>query len=228
MLNLIAACIAFVGGHFLLSHPLRATLVARIGEKPFLGLYSLISFATLGWMAEAYRRGPVQVPWWSVGDALWIAASAIMLLAAILLAGSFFGNPAVPGKVMDRVPAPRGVFAITRHPMNWSFALWAVAHMLVFPTPAQFVLAGAILVLALGGSAGQDAKKAALQPEFWPRWERVTSFWPFVAVMQGRAQWAAAWPGTTQSLLGIIIWLGATWAHGPLAGIAAGIWRWMN
>lgn len=40
MMLLIAAT-AFVGTHFLMSHPLRAPLVSRLGEKGFLGLYSL-------------------------------------------------------------------------------------------------------------------------------------------------------------------------------------------
>ena len=40
-----------------LSHPLRAALVARLGERGFLGLYSLVAFATLGWMILAWRGG---------------------------------------------------------------------------------------------------------------------------------------------------------------------------
>ena len=49
MMLLIAAT-AFVGTHFLMSHPLRAPLVSRLGEKGFLGLYSLVAAATLIWM----------------------------------------------------------------------------------------------------------------------------------------------------------------------------------
>ena len=47
MMNLVVALAAFVLTHFALSHPLRAPLVARLGEKGFLGLYSLLAFATL-------------------------------------------------------------------------------------------------------------------------------------------------------------------------------------
>lgn len=228
MVSLILACIAFVGTHFLLSHPLRAALVARLGERGFLGVYSLVAFATLGWMAESYRRAPADAPLWSVGDGLWALASLVMLVASILFAGSLFGNPAMPGAAPTRVPAPRGVFAITRHPMMWGFALWALVHMAVFPIPANLVLSGAILILALGGAAGQDVKKAHNQPDFWPRWEGVTSFWPFAALAAGRAQWAAAWPGALPVLIGVVIWLAATWVHMPLAGIAAGVWRWVG
>ncbi|MDQ3139457.1 MAG: NnrU family protein, partial [Pseudomonadota bacterium] len=53
--SLALATVAFVGTHFAMSHPLRAGLVARIGEKGFAGLYSLIAFLTLGWMIFAWR-----------------------------------------------------------------------------------------------------------------------------------------------------------------------------
>ena len=42
MENVAAASIAFVGSHFLLSHPLRAPLVRVMGEAAFLALYSVI------------------------------------------------------------------------------------------------------------------------------------------------------------------------------------------
>ena len=58
MTGVLIAAIAFVGSHFLLSHPLRAPIVARVGEKGFLGIYSLVAFATLGWLAHVYQSGP--------------------------------------------------------------------------------------------------------------------------------------------------------------------------
>ncbi|MBR0552639.1 NnrU family protein [Stakelama marina] len=231
MANLIVACIAFVGSHFLLSHPLRAPLVARVGERGFLGIYSLVAFATLGWVVLAYRAIPMQLFWWHVGDGLWALATLVMLVASVLMVGSLHGNPALPnpdGPDSPRPPAPRGVFAITRHPMMWSFALWSLAHILVLPMASNIVLAIAIAVLALGGAALQDRKKEQLQPKLWSRWEGVTSYWPFVALNEGRAQWAAAWPSTTAFLGGIALWLAASWAHMPLAGWPAGIWRWIG
>ena len=48
MLTLASA--TFVGTHFLMSHPLRAPLIARLGEKGFAGIYSLVALITFGWM----------------------------------------------------------------------------------------------------------------------------------------------------------------------------------
>ena len=46
--GLFLSAIAFVGLHFLLSHPLRAPLVRRLGEKGFQGLYSVQALLTFG------------------------------------------------------------------------------------------------------------------------------------------------------------------------------------
>lgn len=186
--NVIAAAIAFVGTHFLLSHPLRAPIVGRIGERGFLGLYSLVAFATLIWLALAYRAAPPAPLLWPVGDASWAVASAVMLVASVLLMGSLIRNPALPEAKTDTVPEARGVFAITRHPMMWAFALWGAAHILIYPDPSNIVVALAIILLALAGAALQDRKKEALQPDFWRGWEARTSYWPFAAIAAGRAR----------------------------------------
>lgn len=230
MIQLVLAVAAFVGTHFLLSHPLRAPIAGRLGEGAFLGIYSLVAAATLGWVWWAWSGLPEQAPLWPAGDALWAVATAIMLLASILLAGSLVGNPAAPnpgpGADTAPVPAARGVFAITRHPMMWAFALWALVHILVYPIPAQVVLAAGIALLALLGARFQDAKKARLQPQRWPEWERRTSYLPFAAIAQGRARFGGFRPHDWAG--GLVIWLAATWAHIPLAGWPAGIWRWVG
>lgn len=227
MMVLIAAT-AFVGTHFILSHPLRAPLVARLGEKGFLGVYSLVAAVTLIWMIVAYRAAPVTPLLWPVGDGLWVIATLIMLVASILLLGSLVGNPAMPnpdGPIM--VPAEaKGVFAITRHPMMWAFAMWGLAHILVYPVAANIIVSAAIILLALVGAALQDRKKKVLTPAAWQHWESRTSYWPFAAILAGRARFGQF--GMHALAGGLVVWLAATWAHMPLAGWPAGIWRWLG
>ncbi len=222
MLQLALALIAFVGTHFLMSHPWRAFMMVRLGAGGFTGVYSLVSLTTLGWVAYAFREAPLGMPLWGPGDGLNIASTIIMFLASILLAGSFVGNPALPQPGADKLAAlpARGVFAITRHPMMWSFALWSLAHVLVSPRPAVLLLSGAIALLALGGSAGQDAKKAKLMGESWQGWVSRTAFVPFAR--------GFAWPGRVALIGGTLLWLAATWAH-PFAGApTAGLWLWVG
>lgn len=228
MSQVALASAAFVGSHFALSHPLRAPLVRAVGEKGFMAVYSLVAFATLGWLVVAYRATPPAPLWWAPGDLLWALGSAIMLVASILLMGSLIRNPALPhpkARAAADVPAARGVFAVTRHPMMWAFALWGVAHILVFPDPANVTVASAMTFLALAGAALQDAKKARLQPDFWNAWRARTSYLPFAAIADGRAKFGGFGMHTLAG--GLVVWLAATWAHIPLSGWAAGIWRWV-
>ncbi|OWK30636.1 NnrU family protein [Sphingomonas mucosissima] len=223
--NVVAAALTFVGTHFLLSHLLRKPLVGAVGEKGFLGLYSLVAALTLGWLALAYRAAPPAPSLWPVGDFIWAIGTVLMLAGAILFMGSLVRNPALPQADSRAVPEARGVFAITRHPMMWGFAIWGMVHILVFPDPSNVVLALSIIVLALLGAHFQDRKKEALQPDFWREWERRTSYWPFAAVAAGRARVGKI--GMHALAGGAVVWLAATWAHMPLAGWPAGIWRWI-
>ena len=229
-IGVLAAAIAFLGTHFALSHPLRKPIVDRIGERTFLGLYSLVAAITLGWLVLAYLAAPRQPLWWAVAEWVWALASLIMLAASILLVGSLFGNPALPkpGAAKAAPAEARGVFAITRHPMMWAFALWGVAHIAVFPTTANLILSGAVIVLALAGAALQDLKKMELQPEIWEEWEDRTSYWPYGAEAVDKSGFAATWPGWGVTIGGVLLWLVATWAHLPLAGMEAGLWHWVR
>lgn len=222
-----AAAIAFVGSHFLLSHPLRGPLVRAIGEAGFQGVYSLVAFVTLGWLVVAYRKAPLTEPLWAAGNGLWALVTVVMLIASILLMGSLIRNPALPtgGRPGSFPKVALGVYAVTRHPMMWSFALWGLCHAAVFPVAKNIIVAAAIVVLALVGAALQDRKKERLQPDRWPEWESKTSYLPFAAIAAGRARLGTF--GLHALLGGLVVWLVATWAHGALTGWAAGIWRWL-
>lgn len=214
--GLLLSAIAFVGTHFLLSHPLRGPLARAMGERAFQGLYSIIALITFGGMIYFYRACGREPPLWDVGEAGWIAATILMLIGSILFVGSFAGNPALPGVRMTRGLEPKGVFAITRHPMMWGFALWAIVHLMVIAMPKALVFDGAIILLALAGAAGQDRKKAGLMGERWHEWTAQTAFVPFTR--------GVANPGVIALVGGTLLFLIATWAH----PVPAGIWRWIG
>lgn len=222
MTNLILALTAFVGTHFLMSHPLRAAMVKALGDKGFMGVYSLVSFATFAWIILAFRAAPFSAPLWDGGTGLWWVATVLALLGSILLVGSFVGNPALPapGAAEAAAKPARGVFAITRHPMMWSFALLGTAHILVAPTLRGLILWGGLTFLALAGSAGQDRKKRVTMGDAWQGWVEKTSFAPFARGFAG------TWPGRGVVLIGVLLWLGITYGHGWF-GIPAGIWLWL-
>jgi uncharacterized membrane protein len=217
---LMLASAAFVGTHFLMSHPLRRELVRIFRANGFVLVYSLVSLVTFGWMAFEFGRASKAAPFWPAGDIVWAAATLVMLVASILFAGSFVRNPSFPG-MPDAMAGqkPFGVFKVTRHPMMWGFALWGVAHILVAPRPDNFIFSGALIFLALAGAKAQEIKKARLVGVEWDAWLRQTNFGLQLGQL-GRAgfgPWAA----------GLALWLGASWAHGYLAGIPAGVFRWV-
>jgi uncharacterized membrane protein len=222
--SLVTACALFVGSHFIMSHPARARLVSRMGEKGFLGFYSLISFATFGWLAWVYWQVPVGISYWAPTDAIWIVASVLTLLASILFVGSFQGNPAFPDPDGDAIRSlaakvPTGIFRVTRHPMMWGFALWALSHILVAPRMEVFIFMGSFMLLALGGSYGQDRKKEVALGDAWSKWEVQTSFLPRLT------QLPKVEPRIL--LMGTLFWFAATWAHNLFANYGAGIYRWL-
>lgn len=225
LMLLLACASAFVGTHFILSHPLRRPLVNAMGEKGFRALYSVVAFATLGATAWAYPKAPSTTPLWSVGDGMWGLATALMLVASVMLIGSLIRNPAMPGAADAASAQASGVYGVTRHPMLWAFAIWGVVHVLVYPVAKNIIVAVAIVVLSLVGAALQDRKKAALDPAGWTAWKRRTSYWPFAAIVQGRTRFGGF--GALALGGGVVVWLLATWAHIPLTGWRAGIWQWL-
>lgn len=218
LISLAAASIALVGTHFALSHPLRAPLVARLGATAFLAIYSLIAIACVTWMAMAFRAAP-PADLNTSGTAGWIASSVLTLPALVLFLGSLWRNPAFPSPnaTSAAVRAPTGVFAVTRHPMMWSFALWAVAHIVLWWSWRTTIVAVAVLVLALVGAHLQDRKKQALMGAVWTEWEAKTNYWPRWGKLLGA--------GPMLWLLATATWLLVTRLHLPAGGVPAGIWR---
>lgn len=213
--GLLLFAIAFVGTHFLLSHPLRTPLVRALGEVPFRGIYSLVAIVTFALMVYFYRVIGREPPLWDSGAAGWIVGTLVMWCASILFVGSFIKNPALVG-AQGPSGRPTGVMRITRHPMMWSFALWAAVHLMIIAMPKAIVLDGAIIILALAGAAAQDLKKARLMGEDWHDWTAQTAFVPFT---RGIAN-----PGFTAFLGGTLLFFAATWLH----PIPAGFWRWIG
>ena len=180
MTQLALALFAFVGTHLLMSHPLRTPMAAALGVRGQQLAYVVVSFATLGWAASAFKHAPLGAPLWDARTTGWALGTLLMLIGSVLFVGSLIGNPALPdprGATFAERPA-RGVFAVTRHPMMWSFVLWSANHAIVSPRPPVLVLTGATAVLALVGAAGQDAKKRRLMGAAWDGWLGRTAFVP--------------------------------------------------
>jgi uncharacterized membrane protein len=191
MIELALAAALFLASHFLLSSlPLRAALVARLGERIYAVLYSALAAGLLIWTAIAFNRAPYE-PLFDPGPLRGLPVIAMPLALLLLVAGLSQKNPTALKQepaAESAAPAP-GILAVTRHPVMWAIAIWALGHLLANGDLAGMILFGAMAILALGGTLAIDAKKRqAWAGDRWTRLAGATSNLPLLAMIQGRAK----------------------------------------
>jgi uncharacterized membrane protein len=179
--TIVLLWLGFAGSHLMLSStPVRRRLVARMGEQPFRGLYSLVAFAFFIPLVTTYfmhkHAGPVL---WTLphGPALIAIVYVAMAFAFVLIAaGLMQPSPAfvVPGEA-----TPRAVHRITRHPVMMGLALIGLAHLLPNGSATDVAFFGGVVLFALVGSAHQDRRKLASGDERFRRFYEETPFFPF-------------------------------------------------
>ena len=217
--QLLLACAAFLVTHFISSTALRGRLIAAVGEKLYLGLYSLAAAATLGWMIYTYYHAPFSSLWYV--PALRYVPLAIMPFALILIVcGVLTRNPAVVGqeRLLERDHAVHGILRVTRHPLMWGVALWAASHVLARGDAASGVFFGTFLVLALVGTAMSDRRKARALGERWQHFATTTSHVPFAAIASGRTAFVPGEIGWTKPILGIVLYIILLFLHPVIFG----------
>lgn len=209
-ISLILASLAWIGVHIgVAGTRLRGAIVRAIGEGPFRGGFVVASFALIYWLASSYHSAGVVQGLWASPHWLRVVCMLLMLPALVLFVGSVtVRNPtSVAGEkaLADAQPA-RGILRITRHPMLWSFAIWAGVHLLMVGTLGAVVFFGAFLITALAGMPSIDAKIAKRDPQHWPAYAGATSVVPFVAIAQGRNSFMFAEYGWWRLGLALVLW----------------------
>lgn len=195
----------------------RPRLVARTGERRFLGLYSAVAFATfvpLVWFYVAHRHeGPLL---WSLSlgrAGLWTLY--VLQAAAWTLVVASFAQPS-PATVglpeAHRPREPRGVQRITRHPLFMGVGLFGLLHLPVLGWASDVAFFGGFPLFAAIGCAHQDRRKRATLPSY-DEWCRRTPFLPFAGA--GAARGLRELP-LWVPLAGIALTAALRWLHGPL------------
>jgi uncharacterized membrane protein len=228
MANLIAAAAFFVLLHLLVSGTrLRALLVARLGQGPYMGLFALASVAGLVWLGFAFagaRTSPENQVFWGMSPLTHGVQMALQLVATLFVViGLTTPNPTSVRQegALDRPDLVRGILRVTRHPFLWGVAIWALGHLLVNGDAASMVLFGSMLALALFGTASIDAKRRHALAAKWTEFSVQTSNAPFLAVLQGRQRLPLREIGWIWIALSVLIWLGLAFAHPLLFGVRA-------
>lgn len=226
MAVLALAAVVWIGVHVGFSGTsLRVPITARLGEHAFRALFSALSVAALAFLIIAFVHAP--------REQLWVAPcwlrdglAVVMLAAFLLFAGAVtVSNPTMAGRGDPPPATPRGMIRVTRHPMLWSFVLWAGVHLIGVGTVAGALFFGALLVTPAWGMPSIDGKLAARNPALWEVLARRTSILPFGAILGGRNHFVPEEINWFGQFAAILVWA-ALLAHGhhwlfgvsPLAG----------
>ena len=105
--------------------------------------------------------------------------------------------------------------------VDQTFILWSLAHVLARGELGASVFFGAFLVLAALGARLMDERKARTLGEDWQRFAAVTSYFPFVAILQGRNRFDAREIGLRNPAIGLALYALFFWFHPALFGIRA-------
>lgn len=137
MTLLIVGLIVFLGVHSIaiVAPGARSAAVARIGEGPWKGIYSLLSLAGFYLLVVGYGEARLQ-PQLLYAPPAWTrhVAYLLMLPVFVMLIAAY-----VPSKIK----------ATLKHPMLAAVKLWAVAHLIANGTLADVLLFGGFLVWAV-------------------------------------------------------------------------------
>jgi len=187
---LILFSILFALTHIGMSHdPFRQRLINSLGEKAFLGIYSLMSFITFGGAIWAFvgqeDAGPVL---WYLPQWLYPVVQVLVLVGFILFVLSI-KNTSPMGKSPAEIEV-RGVLHITRHPMNMGFAAFGLAHILANGSLGDIVFFGSIFVVGFFGAYHQDRRIAREKGESLRSFLEQTGIFPFSAIIKGKTKLA--------------------------------------
>jgi uncharacterized membrane protein len=219
MTRLVVASLVFLLTHYMSSTPLRARLVALLGRNGYIVLYSAIAFATLGAMVWAYYRAPF-IGLWHV-PALRYAPLVVMPFALLLVvAGVLMRNPTAVGaeRALRAENAVQGMLRVTRHPVMWGIALWALAHTAARGDVAAFVFFGTLLALALSGTLLIDRRKKKEAGADWQHFAQATSNFSFAAILSGRTHFSAGEIGWSRVAIALVLYFTLLWLHPALFG----------
>ncbi len=175
MAILILGLVLFLGVHStrIVADGWRTQMIARLGEKPWKGVYALLSiagFVLLVWGYGLARRDVVQL--WAPSAGMRHVAALLMLLAFILLVATYVPRNAIKAKL--------------HHPMVLSVKVWALAHLLANGSLADMVLFGAFLVWAALSFRAVRARDRAAQTVYPPGTAAGTA----ITVVVGMVAWA--------------------------------------
>jgi len=219
---LIWAALIWIGVHLgIAGSGVREAVAGRVGERGFRIRFSLLSIAALVFLIVSFNRADTAPLWFAPDWLRWLLVLA-MLPAFMLFVGSLTTpNPTMLGGEREAQRGVVGVQRITRHPMLWSFAIWAAVHVIGNGDTAAIIFFGAFLITALAGMPSIDAKLKRRDPARWAGIAGASSILPFAAIAQGRNRLDLREIGWPVWAGGPALWVVLLAVHHPLFGVTS-------
>ena len=215
---IVVLLLLFASSHMLLSsRSIRASLVARLGDRTFLVVYStvaLVFFAPLVYYYSTHlHSGPLL---WSVpatGAVEFVLVLANVVGFVLAVAGVMTPSPASVGGAS--VDEPKGVHRITRHAVFMGMGIWALAHLVANGYASDVAFFGGLVVFVLVGSWHQDRRKLAAGDPRFERFHAATAFIPFTGrdAIRGLMELPPL-----AAIIGVVIALVARYLHPSIGG----------
>lgn len=131
---------------------IRAGIIGRVGRPVYFAGYSTVSTALLVWLFyETLNTDYIEL--WE--PARWQATATFILAPLglfLVIAGLISFNP-FSVTLRRETGAQGAIVNVTRHPVLWGFAFWALGHVLPNGDLRSLILFGGFAVFALGGIA---------------------------------------------------------------------------
>jgi len=215
--------ILFVGSHLVISSTgIRPWLIAKVGEQPYRGIYSLISFATLVPLIIVFanHKHSGAMLWYlrAMPPVRWLTWVLMFIAFIMLVSGLVTPSPASIGAESTNQQAASGLLKVSRHPSFVAFALFGIAHMLMNGWLGDVIFFGTFPVLGIVGGKVQDARKLREIGESYRKFMSETSFFPGGALIGGRQKWTGADMPWTGILVGIALAIVTVVVHPWLFG----------
>ena len=211
--------VTHIGGSSL---SVRSLLIRRMGLLGFKAFYSVVALATFVPLCTVFfnnkHAGPLL---FLPGSGLRLTTQVLMLLALIVLGQSLATKSPLTtiAEMTDSFRGrARGIQRVTRHPQNFSFALFGFAHMLSNPYVGDWIFFGGFLIYGLISAIHQDKRTLASGPREVREFQAETSVMPFGAIMVGKQRLALREYNLFGLLISIIVFVVLRVFHNRLFG----------
>jgi len=223
MTELVLAVCVFVLSHAIPAlKPVRAALVAAMGERAYLILYSVVTVGVILWLGWAYADAPYVEVWAYRPWTAWVPVVVMPFVCIFIVAGLVSPNPLSISFARGAFdPAWPGIVAVTRHPLMWGLVLWSAAHVVPNGDAASLVLFGLLTILSLVGPPSLDRKRRSrLGVAEWQRLAKPTSNVPLAAVLSGRTRLSLDDIGSARIAAGFGLYVAFLVLHPAVIGVS--------